>query len=510
MCDRLRIFVADDEPAIRNLVELLLRQLGHQVTTADGGRPLVELCRSETPDLVICDLGMPDLDGIGAAALILREAAVPVILMSGNWEHDYCARADALGVHRLDKPFTPLGLIAAVAAARPHPRPCSLHARPAELDRAGGIAPAPWDALFRRQVETAEDHAIVTLDPAGRVIHWNRGAEKAFGYPGEEMLGRSWEAIFSPSDRESGVPGRELTTAALVGKHREERWHARKDGSAFWGVGVLTALRADDGSLLGYGQIVSDQTDLKERELALEARAAALQQAERRRTAFLAVLAHELRNPLAPLQNYARILRMVTSDEAVHDIAGKIDRQTGRIVRLVEDMMDASRMSQGKTRLNRQRVDLRTVVGQGVEMTAPRFQAAGHELAVDMPGEPVWVDADPERMCQVVVNLMTNAAKYTPPGGRVSVAVEPVDGHATLRVRDSGVGIPAGRLGSVFELFSQDDRTLAHAQGGLGIGLALVRELTALHAGTVEVASDGENLGSEFKVRLPVCHDRDG
>jgi signal transduction histidine kinase len=184
----------------------------------------------------------------------------------------------------------------------------------------------------------------------------------------------------------------------------------------------------------------------------------------------------------------------------------RIGRQVKRLTRLLEDLTDASRIHFGKVRLDRRRVDLREVIGQAVESVDPHLRKAGHTLIVSRPDDPLWLDADPHRLTQVVENLLTNAIKYTPPRGRVWVTAE-ADGEAeaVVRVRDSGVGIPADRLESVFELFAQNDRRRGEEDAGLGIGLAVVGELVALHGGTVRAASDGDGHGSEFVVRLPVA-----
>ncbi|MFO0796660.1 MAG: ATP-binding protein [Gemmataceae bacterium] len=228
----------------------------------------------------------------------------------------------------------------------------------------------------------------------------------------------------------------------------------------------------------------------------------ALKDADRRKNEFLAMLAHELRNPLAPIRNSLHILRLVGGAEAtgVHDM---MDRQVAHMVRLVDDLLEVSRITRGKIDLRRAPVELAAVVRTAVETSRPLIDAASHTLTVDVPADGLVVDGDAVRLAQVFANLLNNAAKYTEPGGAVRVAARRVGADAVVTVSDTGAGIPPEMLARVFDLFTQIDRTDARAQGGLGIGLTLVKSLVELHGGRVAVRSDGPGKGSEFEVRLP-------
>jgi CheY-like chemotaxis protein/two-component sensor histidine kinase len=229
-------------------------------------------------------------------------------------------------------------------------------------------------------------------------------------------------------------------------------------------------------------------------------------------TRFLALLAHELRNPLAPIRNALHVIRL--SDPPPRpDHAEQfsvIDRQINHLVRLVDDLLDVARVRQGKIQLQWERLDLAMVVASAIETAQPLIVARSHELVVTMPDEPVIINGDSVRLVQVLSNLLNNAAKYTPEGGRIEVkakSLQPADregGHAEIRVRDNGMGIPGDMLPTIFDLFSQDDRTLDRAEGGLGIGLMLVRRLTEMHGGVVEAFSEGPGKGSEFVLRFPL------
>ena len=235
----------------------------------------------------------------------------------------------------------------------------------------------------------------------------------------------------------------------------------------------------------------------------LRAHAEALKEADRRKDEFLAILAHELRNPLAPLRHGLDVLRRNPDGKGTVDIKDMMDRQLVHLVRLIEDLLDVSRVRQGKIELRRARIMVADVIRSAVEASQPLIDAAGHSLAIDMPQTPLWLDADLTRLSQVVSNLLNNAAKYTPEGGRIRLSAEAAGDIVVITVSDNGVGIPPELQSEVFQLFAQVDHHLDRARGGLGIGLALVKQLVAMHGGTVEAESAGAGAGSVFRVRIP-------
>ena len=237
----------------------------------------------------------------------------------------------------------------------------------------------------------------------------------------------------------------------------------------------------------------------------LEAQAKELREADRRKDEFLATLAHELRNPLAPLRHGLDVLRMNPDSQAAPDIRNMMDRQLAHLVRLIDDLLDVSRISQGKIELRRQRVSVEDIVRSAVESSRPLVEASGHSLSLNATPEALWLDADATRLSQVVGNLLNNSAKYTPEGGRIEVAARKVEGDAVIEVSDTGIGIPEEKLTEVFRLFAQLEDRLQHSQGGLGIGLALVKQLVDLHGGTVRAANQTNGTGSVFTVRLPLA-----
>jgi CheY-like chemotaxis protein len=230
-----------------------------------------------------------------------------------------------------------------------------------------------------------------------------------------------------------------------------------------------------------------------------------LREHDRRKDEFLATLAHELRNPLAPISSGLQVMRMAGAQGIIEQSRSMMERQLVQMTRLVDDLLDVSRLTTGKLELRRERVALRDVVAAALETSRPVIEHHGHELAIAVPDEPVVVDGDPIRLAQVVSNLLTNSAKYTRRGGHIRVSVARECSSAVVVVADDGVGIPTHMLESVFGMFTQVDRTLEKATGGLGIGLSLVKGLVEMHGGTIEARSEGEGKGSEFVVRLPLA-----
>ena len=230
-----------------------------------------------------------------------------------------------------------------------------------------------------------------------------------------------------------------------------------------------------------------------------------LEEADRRKDQFLATLAHELRNPLAPIRNALHFMQLRGSrDPDMQNARDMIDRQVRQMVRLVDDLMEVSRITLGQIQLQSELVSLGIVITNAVEVSRPLIDGARHRLIVELPEEQLYIEGDSTRLSQVLQNLLNNAAKYTPPGGTITLRAERTGDAATIRVRDTGIGIPPGMLDRVFEMFTQVDRGSSLSQGGLGIGLALAQQLTQMHGGRIEVSSDGVGLGSEFSVRLPL------
>lgn len=370
---------------------------------------------------------------------------------------------------------------------------------------------------FRTLVEQVEDYAIFVTDTSGRPTTWNEGVRLILGFVEDEFIGRDIaEMIYTPEDIHQGVPARELAQAAAEGRSAEDRWMRRKDGELFFALGATTRLIGPAGELLGFMRVMRDQTSRKRIEDELRQAATELSEADRRKNVFLATLAHELRNPLAPIRTGLELLKLRTDDlNSVQQIRETMERQVGQMVRLIDDLLDISRITQGKLTLRTQVVSLSAVLQSAVEAARPIIDEFGHRLSVSIPQQPLWLEADPNRLAQVFSNLLNNAAKYTNGGGQIwlTVEVDPTDAQEPpltaergvhISVRDTGLGIPAEMLDHIFEMFTQIDRPLEKGHTGLGIGLTLVKRLVEMHGGRIAVHSEGAGRGSEFRVSLPL------
>jgi PAS domain S-box-containing protein len=365
---------------------------------------------------------------------------------------------------------------------------------------------------LRTLTETAGD-AIITADQQGRIVSWNKAAGAMFGHAASEVLDRPLSLLMPVRFHNSHRNG--LARVVATGKshligHSIELVGLRKDGTEFPIELSLSSWKTAEGQF--FSGIIRDLTERRQKEEATrEAERAriqteALSDLNRRKDEFLAMLSHELRNPLSPILNSVHLLRLPSPDGALHDQAiAVIERQVGKLTRLVDDLLEVSRISTGRIRLNKEVIDMGEVIERAVESVRPLVAERRHTLDISLAPRPIWVEADPMRVEQVVVNLLTNAAKYTHDDGKIALVVEREGDRAVLRVRDNGVGIAHDLLPVVFDLFTQADQSLDRSQGGMGVGLSIVQRVVLLHGGTVEAHSDGVGRGSEFVVRLPIA-----
>ena len=358
---------------------------------------------------------------------------------------------------------------------------------------------------YRTLVEQVRDYAIFMTDLQGRPTSWNEGVRRVLGFEKDEFIGADIDRqIFTHDDIDEHVPEAELQEASATGTAGNDRWMRRKDGQQFWASGVTTALRGPSGEIVGYSKVMRDLTDRKRAE-------ESLQEADRRKDEFLAVLAHELRNPLAPLRNSLNILQLTACDDpATERVCQTMERQVNHLVRLVDDLLEVSRITRGKIELRKETVELASVARNAIETSRPLIDAAGLQLAITLPQEPVTLHGDPVRLGQVFANLLNNAAKYTNRGGQIWFTARKENEHVLISVRDTGIGISKEILPKVFDMFMQADRATDRAQGGLGIGLTLVRSLVEMHGGSVTARSEGPGHGSEFVVQLPLAASQSG
>jgi PAS domain S-box-containing protein len=498
---RARIVLADDNSDMRDYVRRLLAR-DYDVVAATDGQAALEAIRAELPSLVLTDVMMPRLDGFGLVTAIRadeRTRSLPVILLSARAGEEARIEGLAAGADDyLTKPFNARELLARVSSQ------LILANQRRELER----------ALRHRgeQLETLLERAplgIYLVDADFRIRAVNPVARPTFGDVPDSVVGRDFDEVvhvlWEKSYADEVVRIFRHTLATGESYFTRERAEIRRDRGVVeyyeWRLDRITLPDGQRG-LVCYFRDISAQVAARK---AVEESREALKEADRRKDEFLATLAHELRTPLAPIHNALQILRLAGPDGAVaRSVHDMMERQVNHMVRLVDDLMEVSRISRGKLDLRKQRVDLAAVVGSAVETTRPLIDAAGHLLTVDLGSEQLELDADPVRLAQVFGNLLNNAAKYTPNGGRIMLRAERRGPAVIVSVRDNGAGIRMDVLPKVFEPFVQAERTYNRSQGGLGIGLTLARSIVSLHGGTIEAYSAGPGQGSEFLVRLPL------
>ena len=354
---------------------------------------------------------------------------------------------------------------------------------------------------YRRLFETAQD-AILILDASTeKILDANPFIANLLGYSKEEFLGKElWQIGLFHDVEENKAAFRTLQAQGYI--RYEHLPLQTKDGRQVEVEFVSNLYPVDHQQIIQCN--IRDITERRRLEQQTQEQAEALADLHQRKDEFLAMLSHELRNPLAAIFNALHILRLHDTENPIQQKAKiVIERQVGQLAHLVDDLLEVSRVITGRIQLHPERLELRGIVEHAIEAARPLIDRHHHTLSVSFPAEPLWLQADPTRLEQVIVNLLTNAAKYTEEGGQIWLTAQQEGSEVVLRVRDTGVGIAPELLPRIFDLFTQADRTLDRSQGGLGIGLSLVQRLVELHGGTVEAHSGGLGQGSEFIVRLP-------
>jgi len=544
-----KILIVDDLSEKLLVYQVILQELGQELVFAHSGSEALRQVLQHDFAVILLDVNMPDMDGFETASLIRkrkRSAHTPIIFVTAFIDEVRMSEGYAHGaVDYIQSPVVPEVLRAKVQVFVDLFRMTEQVKRQAEeqialmeerskraaaeeanrrlafLARAGAIVGQSLDYdgtardIVRVAIPVLGDHvAIARPDAASGTWHVVQGHEHAGAISitegtGLHHLPAPWATTFertlaegeilTPLQADAESPNT-TTDPDLVFLPLRARGRI---------LGVLAASRGSARRTFSPADVTMAEAVAARAAIALDnARLyKEVEHADRQKNEFLSMLAHELRNPLAPIRNAVTFLRMSgDSDPDVLWARELIDRQVTHLVRLVDDLLDVSRITRGKIRLELRCLDLASVVTSAVETSRPLIEAASHRLTVIPPDQPLWVNADHARISQVLSNLLNNAAKYTPEGGNITIATARDGDEATIRVRDDGMGIPAEMLAKVFELFTQVDRSLDRSQGGLGIGLTLVQRLVEMHGGRVEVASEGPGCGSEFTLRLPVAH----
>jgi PAS domain S-box-containing protein len=365
---------------------------------------------------------------------------------------------------------------------------------------------------YRSLLDNITDYAIFMTDPEGRVSSWNGGAGAILGYTADEILGRSVDLLSTEEDLEADTLRREMQDASRTGRATSARWRLGKDGRRLFVEGVMIAVRDETDHLMGFVHFLRDVTEKHrietEREQLLDSERAARSQAEqasRTKDEFLATLSHELRTPLNAVLGWTQVLRRSRNlpKDAVDGLT-VIERNARSQAQIIEDLLDMSSIISGKVRLDVQRLDLASIVEATVETVRPAALAKGIRLQVVLDPLAGPVRGDPNRLQQVFWNLLTNAMKFTQKDGRVAITLARVNSHLEVEVSDNGEGIDPAFLPHVFDRFRQADASSARRHGGLGLGLSIVKQLVELHGGSITAKSAGSNLGSTFRVGLPL------
>ncbi len=529
--DRARVLVADDNADMRAYVARLLAQRWEVETVGDGEAALAAV-KAHAPDLVLCDVMMPRQDGHQVLAALRADpatATIPVVLLSARAGEDAVVEAlDAGADDYLVKPFSPRELIARV---RTHLELSRLRSDAAVIQRIGTLLTAQLD--LETVVQTLTNEATTLSGAAFGAMFYNVLDASGERYMLYTLAGAPREAFDKfpvPRNTELFAPTfRGGRTVRLDDVTRDPRYGTNPPhfgmpaghlpvrsylavpvvapsgdvlGGLFFGhprPGVFTE-RSERllQAIAAQAAMAIENAHLYQREQAARADAEA---ASRAKDEFLAMLGHELRNPLAPIVTALQVMEL-RADRSTEDARAVVGRQVTHLVRLVDDLLDVSRITRGKIELKKEVVEATHIVAKAIELASPILEEHRHQVTVSVPAA-LPVEADPVRLAQVIANLLTNAAKYTEPGGRITVAASLDADHIDIRVRDTGIGIPPDLLPRVFDLFMQGPQSLARPEGGLGLGLTIVRSLVLLHGGSVEARSDGPGQGSEFLVRLP-------
>jgi PAS domain S-box-containing protein len=357
------------------------------------------------------------------------------------------------------------------------------------------------ERLLSRFWDNTADYACILLNLEGSIVGWKGAASHMLGFSEEDIVGKPIAAIFTEEDRQLGQPQLEREMAMANGRAEDDRWHVRKDGARIWISGALLAMR-EDGAVIGFAKVMQDRTDLKAQIESLRSRNAYLERSVTGRDETFAKVTHEIRNALAPIRNAAVLLSMQVDAGQATLAHAILDRQLAIIESMARDLSEAARISVGKLHLNREPLDVGKELLEIVAVARPRAAEKRQDILVFVSEGPVIVFADRRRFHQIVFNLLDNAVKYTGERGHIWVKCIVEEAEVVIRIEDDGVGISASLLPVIFDLFTQE--TPDHPEGGMGIGLGLVKSLVEAHGGRMEVRSEGKGKGSEFAVRLPL------
>ena len=510
---RAGILLVDDRPENLLALEAILGGLGLDLVTARSGDEALRRLLDRDFAVVLLDVQMEGLDGFETARMIRRREKsrhTPIIFVTAHAEGDFpVAEAYALGaVDYLVKPLVPEVIRSKVAVF------VELYQKREQVRLQAERLQAEAESNLRMVVESVHDYAILSTDTAGRIVTWNSGAERVFGWSESEAIGRDVALLFVPEDRERGIPERERAEAIGAGRAEDERWHVRKDGSRFYASGMMRPIRDGRGRPCGFTKVARDMTEQRraeeERARLLAREQEARREAEaasRAKDQFLAVLSHELRTPLNPiLLATSAILEGPEEPEEVRPTLEMIRQNVNLQARLIDDLLDVMRIVRGKMPLHWEVADGHRLIDQAIQICRSEVFCGELRLELDLAATHRHVNADPARLQQVFWNLIKNAVKFTPEGGTITIRTRNEDGqgveHLVVEVSDTGIGIEPEVLPRIFDPFQQGETTITRKFGGLGLGLAICKGIVDAHGGTIGVESGGKGRGTTFRVVL--------
>ncbi len=368
--------------------------------------------------------------------------------------------------------------------------------------------PTPQDAAaidrwMKSLLASTSEHGIIILTVDGEIVGWLGAAALLFGYTAAEAVGMPLSRLFTPEDVAGQLDRQERELAMSSGRSEDDRWHVRKDGNRFWGSGVMEPILDDSGQVVALAKVLRDRTDVRSRVVALQNRMQAAEEQNLARIRSLTILAHELRNQVSPFTN---LLGAIEQSAGVQPTTQGMRRQLQVMSRLLDDLAQAAATVATTPKLAMSSLELQRLLLHAADSMRRVVEGRGQTLKAIVPDTPIVIEADAQRVDQILVNLLSNASKFTPSGGTIQLSVTVEDDMAAIRVEDDGVGIAPEVLPRIFELFTREDH--AHAPDGLGVGLTVVRNLVELHGGFVEGRSPGRGCGSVFTVRLPLLQPR--
>jgi PAS domain S-box-containing protein len=504
-----QVLLVDDQPGRLLAYEAMLHGLGVGCVKASSGAKALERVLEQPFAVILLDVHMPDMDGFEVARLVRqhpRYGGTPIIFVTAahSSEIDLMKGYELGAIDYLSMPMAPEVLRSKVAVlVAMQQKRHELEALNRALEAARRELVAEQERRERALIEDAPV-AVAHVAPAGEFVYANKSFCALIGYDAHELLTRTWQNTTHPDDLPAELEASQRVLDGTLPHYTLDKRFVHKSGTEVWVHVFGNFVHDDDGRPVQRVLIVSDMTPSKLEVSELQRLESQLKEADRRKDEFLAMLAHELRNPVAPIRTAAEVLAMLLNGDArKRALVDIIQRQSGTLSRILDDLLDVARITQGRIELQREVVSVAACVEAALQSTGPLMREKAHRIDVTPAPEALHVSADRVRLEQCVTNLLINAAKFTPPRGEIHLQMRAEGDDAVIEVRDNGMGIAPAFLPRVFDLFSQSERSMDRSQGGLGLGLAICRQLIELHGGSVGCSSAGEARGTTVTIRLP-------